>query len=87
MKMSPVTKQLITESLLKATIRAPSRFNLPPSSLRVALEQMCKIFPQDKSVQIRSLRLAGVHAEEIKPQQESSQLIFHIHGGAFISVP
>ncbi|WP_312085889.1 alpha/beta hydrolase [Acinetobacter variabilis] len=83
MKMSPVTKQLITESLLKATIRAPSRFNLPPSSLRVALEQMCKIFPQDKSVQIRSLRLAGVHAEEIKPQQESSQLIFHIHGGAF----
>lgn len=44
---------------------------------------MCKIFPQDKSVQIRSLRLAGVHAEEIKPQQESSQLIFHIHGGAF----
>ncbi|PWF33233.1 esterase, partial [Yersinia pestis] len=64
-------------------IRAPSKFNLPPSSMRIALEQMCKLFPQDKTVQIRSLRLAGLRAEEIKPQQESTQLIFHIHGGAF----
>ncbi|MCO8072948.1 alpha/beta hydrolase [Acinetobacter lwoffii] len=83
MKISPLTKQLITESFLKTAIRAPSRFSLPPSSMRIALEQMCKLFPQDKTVQIRSLRLAGLHAEEIKPQQESTQLIFHIHGGAF----
>ncbi|MCO8045162.1 alpha/beta hydrolase [Acinetobacter bohemicus] len=83
MKMSPLTKQLITESFLKAAIRAPSRLNLPPSSLRIALEQLCKLFPQDPSVQIRSLRLAGLRAEEIKPQQQSTQMIFHIHGGAF----
>lgn len=83
MKINPLTKQLITENILKATIRMPSRFTLPVNSMRTALEQMCKLFPQDKTVQIRSLRLAGLRAEEIKPQQESTQLIFHIHGGAF----
>src|SRR5690606_19363006 len=83
MKISPLTKQLITESILKTVIRAPSRFNLPPSSMRIALEQTCTTCPQDKTVQIRSVRLAGLRAQEIKPQQESTQLIFHIHGGAF----
>ncbi|QOW48417.1 alpha/beta hydrolase [Acinetobacter sp. YH12138] len=83
MKISPLTKQLITESILKTTIRGPSQFNLPPNTLRFALEQMCRAFPQNPDVQIRPIRLASLKAEEIKPQQASTQLIFHIHGGAF----
>ncbi|WP_180145719.1 alpha/beta hydrolase [Acinetobacter sp. YH12052] len=83
MKISPLTKQLITESILKTTIRGPSQFNLPPNTLRFALEQICRAFPQNPDVQIRPIRLAGLKAEEIKPQQASTQLIFHIHGGAF----
>lgn len=83
MKISPLKKQLITESILKTIIRGPSQFNLPPNTLRFALEQMCRAFPQNPDVQIRPIRLAGLKAEEIKPQQASTQLIFHIHGGAF----
>jgi len=83
MKIDPLWKQLITESILKTAIRKPSQFNLPPNSIRFALEQMCRVFPSNKDVEIRSLRLAGLRAEEIKPQGESTQLILHIHGGAF----
>lgn len=83
MKISPLWKQLITESILKTTIRKPSQFNFPPNSIRFVLEQMCRAFPSSKEVQIKPLRLAGLRAEEIKPQSESSQLILHIHGGAF----
>lgn len=83
MKIDPLWKQLITESILKTAIRKPSQFNLPPNSIRFALEQMCRVFPSNKDVEIRSIRLAGLRAEEIKPQGESTQLILHIHGGAF----
>ncbi|MAK29242.1 alpha/beta hydrolase [Acinetobacter sp.] len=76
-------KQYLTEAVLKPTIRAPSRFSLPPATLRVALNQMCRVFPLNKEVSIRPIRLAGIRAEEIKPQSSSTQLIFHIHGGAF----
>ncbi len=76
-------KQYITEAILKAAIRTPSQFTLPPTTLRIALEQMCRVFPVNKEVQIRPIRLAGLNAEEIKPQSSSTQLIFHIHGGAF----
>ncbi len=83
MKISPLWKQLITESFLKATIRLPSQFNLAPSSARSAIEQMCRLFPQNKNVRIRPIRLAGLRAEEIKPYNDVTQLILHIHGGAF----
>lgn len=83
MKINPLLKQYITESFLKTSLRFPSRLNLPPTVLRIALEQLCKIFPQSKHVDIRKLRIAGIRAEEIKSQAESTQLIFHIHGGAF----
>ncbi|OTG58958.1 esterase [Acinetobacter sp. ANC 3903] len=83
MKIDPVWKQLITESFLKTTIRTPSQFNLPPSTARFAIEQMCRLFPQNKDVSIRPLRLAGLHAEEIKPVNEATQLILYVHGGAF----
>ncbi len=85
MKINPMWKQIITEQFLKTTIRKPSQFNLPPNSVRFALEQMCRLFPMQKSVQVRALRLAGLHAEELKPQNAATQLIFHIHGGAFFS--
>ena len=84
MKINPLLKQYITESILKTSFRFPSRFNLPPVALRVALEQMTRIIPQPKNVEIRSLLIAGIRAEEILPKPETTQLIFHIHGGAFI---
>ncbi|OTG85032.1 alpha/beta hydrolase [Acinetobacter sp. ANC 4648] len=83
MKINPALKQYITETVLKTSFKIPSRFNLPPTSLRFALEQLTKVFPQRKDVQIRSLRIAGIHAEEIKPQAKTTQMILHIHGGAF----
>ena len=83
MKISPLWKQVFTERLLKATIRTPSQFNLPPDAMRFAIEKLCWAFPQNKEVKIRPLKLAGLRAEEIKPQAEATQLILHIHGGAF----
>ncbi len=83
MKLSPLTKQLITEAFLKTAIRAPSQLNLPPGAMRFALEQLCRAIPKNPDVQIRRLRIAGLRAEELKPQRQATQLIFHIHGGAF----
>ncbi|MFW2068252.1 alpha/beta hydrolase fold domain-containing protein, partial [Acinetobacter johnsonii] len=56
---------------------------LPPATARFAIEQLARVFPQRKDVQIRPLRIAGIRAEEIKPQAQSTQMILHIHGGAF----
>lgn len=83
MKFNPALKQYITESILKTTFKMPSRLSIPPTAVRFALEQLTRVFPQRKDVKIRSLRLAGIPTEEIKPQASSTQLIFHIHGGAF----
>ncbi|MCU4490766.1 alpha/beta hydrolase [Acinetobacter ursingii] len=83
MKINTMWKQYITEAFLKTVIRTPSQFSLPPSTTRTALDQLCRIFPVNKEVHIRPIRLAGIKAEEIKPQSSSTQLIFHIHGGAF----
>ena len=83
MKINPALKQYFTESILKASFKYPSRFNLSPSTMRFSIEQLSRIFPQRKDVHIRNLRIAGVRAEEIKPQAHSTQMILHIHGGAF----
>lgn len=83
MKINPVFKQYITESILKTGFRFPSRLSLPPAVLRSVLNQFTRIFPQPKGVTFRSLRMAGIRAEEILPKAETTQLIFHIHGGAF----
>lgn len=83
MKIDPLFKQLATEKLLKTTIRAPSRLNLPPNSVRFALEQMSRVFPKSDQVSIRELKLTGLKVEEIKAQDEATQLILYIHGGAF----
>ena len=81
MKFGTVWKYYFTESLLKATIRTPSQFHLAPNALRPLLDQLCRLFPQNPTVQIRPLRLAGVRGEEITAQASATQLIFHIHGG------
>ncbi|MDV2438250.1 alpha/beta hydrolase [Acinetobacter gerneri] len=83
MNIDPAIKQFLTEKILKVSFKAPSRMNLSPTFMRAALEQMSKVFPQSKNVQLRPVRIAGIHAEEIKPQSKSTQMIFHIHGGAF----
>ena len=83
MKINPFLKQDFTESILKTSFKFPSRFNLPPTVARFALERLSRVFPQPKGVKLRQLRIAGVRAEEIKPQAHTSQMIFHIHGGAF----
>ena len=83
MKINTMWKQYLTEAFLKTAIRTPSQFNLPPTTIRLALDQLCRVFPVNKEVRIRPIRLAGIKAEEIKPQSSSTQLIFHIHGGAF----
>lgn len=83
MKINPLMKQFITEAILKTSFKMPSRLNLPPIAVRFALEQLTRVFPQPKDVVLRSLRIAGIHAEEIKPQATTTQMIFHIHGGAF----
>lgn len=78
-------KKYITEALLKTTIRAPSHLNLSPKAVRMSLEQISRIFPLNKTVEVRPIRLAGLKAEELKPQSSSTQLILHIHGGAFFT--
>ncbi|MCJ8160875.1 alpha/beta hydrolase [Acinetobacter zhairhuonensis] len=83
MNISAPWKQFITESLLKTAVRTPSQYSLPPKTLRLGLEQLCRVFPMQPDVQVRSLRLGQLNAEELKPQQQSTQLIFHIHGGVF----
>ena len=83
MNTSAPWKQFITESILKTTVRTPSQYSLPPKTLRLGLEQLCRVFPMQPDAQVRSLRLGQLNAEELKPQKQSTQLIFHIHGGVF----
>ncbi len=83
MNISNVWKYYFTETFLKTTIRKPSQLNLPATTLRPVLDQMCRVFPRQKNVSVRPIRLAGIKGEEIKPQDSATQLIFHIHGGAF----
>ena len=40
------------------------------------IDQLCRLFPKNPTVQIRPLRLAGVRGEEIKAQASATQLIF-----------
>ncbi|HGW4125166.1 TPA: alpha/beta hydrolase [Acinetobacter baumannii] len=83
MNIPNVLKYYFTETFLKTAIRKPSQLNLPPTALRPMLEQLCRAFPKQKNVNVRPIRLAGIKGEEIKAQDSATQLIFHIHGGAF----
>lgn len=83
MKINSVLKQYFTEAILKSCIRWPSQKHWSPQFLRLSLEQISKIFPIAPHINIRSLNIANMPVEEIRPQDKSTQLIFHIHGGAF----
>lgn len=52
MKISSLWKQLITESILKITVRKPSQLNCIPDALRFTLEQICRVFSSNKQAQI-----------------------------------
>lgn len=85
MKIDPLFKQLLTERVLKTTIRAPSQLNLPPNSVRFALKQMSRVFPQHPDINIRKMTISGIKVEEIKAQEQATQLILYIHGGVFFA--
>lgn len=74
----------VLEKILKTTIRFPAKQGLAPETLRKMLAPAVKMFPVDDTLQFRTLELGGMRCEEIKkPKHSASQLIFHIHGGAF----
>lgn len=81
--MHALIKQLITESVLKTTIRFPSQLDLNPKLMRLSIEQFCRVFPRHRDTQVRSLQIAGLQAEEIRNAEEATQMIIYIHGGAF----
>ena len=83
MEFGTVWKYYFTQSLLKAAVRKPSEFNIAPNVLRPVVNRLCRLLPHNNNVQIRPLRLAGIRAEEIKANPTASQIILHIHGGAF----
>lgn len=72
------------EKLLKLSIRFPSQQGLSAPALRKLLIPITHLLPVDKSLEFKRLKLAGLHCEEIRsPHEKPTQLIFHIHGGAF----
>ena len=85
MKIDPLFKQLMTERVLKTTIRTPSQFNLPPNSVRFALRQMSRVFPKHPDIEVRHLTISGIKVEEMKAQEQATQLILYIHGGVFFA--
>lgn len=83
MKINSALKQYLTELTLKSVVRWPSQRKLSPQLLRFSLEQISKVFPIAEHIDIRQLKIANVHVEEIRPQARNTQLILHIHGGVF----
>ncbi|GAA5012933.1 alpha/beta hydrolase [Acinetobacter puyangensis] len=83
----PKTSQLTTfaiEKILKATIKFPSEQGLSANTLRKLLVPTSKLLPVNRSLHFKKLHLAGMPCEEIKVRNEDpTQMIFHIHGGAF----
>lgn len=77
-------KHYLLEKILKTTVKFPSQQGLSAQTLRSLMDKATFIFPIDKSLQFKTLRIAGVTCEEIKQRnEEPTQLLFHIHGGAF----
>lgn len=77
-------KRYILEKILKTTVKLTSQQGLSAKTLRSLMDASTAIFPVDKSLQFKSLNISGIHCEEIKKRNSSpTQMIFHIHGGAF----
>lgn len=83
----PKTSQLKTfaiEKILKATLKLPSEQGFSTTTLRKLLVPASKLLPVNRSLHFKKLHLAGMACEEIKIRNETpTQMIFHIHGGAF----
>ena len=77
-------KRYLIEKLLKLTVKFPSTQGLAYPTLRQLMDKATVLFPVDKTLQFKTLKLAGLTCEEIKKRnEEPTQLLFHIHGGAF----
>jgi hypothetical protein len=74
-------KILFYRNISKTAIRTQVSL-IYPNALRPFLNNFV-VISKTKSVTVRPIRLAGVKGEEIKAQDSATQLIFHIHGGAF----
>lgn len=83
MKLNSLVKYYAAETLLKTSFKLPSRLNISPKTLRFGLTQLSKCLPKPTGVHIRKLNIAGIAAEEIRATKHNTQLILHIHGGAF----
>ena len=81
--MNSALKQYITKNTLKAARQLQSHLTLPPATLRLTLDQLCKIFPIAQNIEIKKINIAGVHTEQLKAANASQKIILHIHGGAF----
>lgn len=77
-------KNYFIEKILKSTVKFSSQQGLSAKTLRTLTQQVTRVLPVDKSLQFKRLTIAGLACEEIKIKQtDATQLIFHIHGGAF----
>lgn len=77
-------KTYAIEKLLRMCVHFPSRQGLTASVLRGLMSKAGRIFPVDQRLAFRQLHLAGMQCEEIRHKRDSAtQLIIHIHGGAF----
>lgn len=84
MKYSNLGKHVLVSSILKNSVRRPSRLGLPIGLMRQSMKQLCRVFPMPRDMQIKRMRIAGCTTEWIQPKKlTSSQVILHIHGGAF----
>lgn len=77
-------KRYAIEKLLKAIVKFPSQQGLSANTLRNLTAQATRLFPVDKSLHFKKLTLAGMPCEEVRIRNSAAtQMIFHIHGGAF----
>lgn len=84
MPASNPLKTFAIEKILRMCVHFPSRQGLSPFVLRRMMDKAGFFFPVDKRLAFRQLELAGMQCEEIRHKRDpATQLIFHIHGGAF----
>ena len=77
-------KYFVIEKALRTLVHFPSRQGLSAQTLRMILAKATKLFPVDQRLAFREISLAGMRCEEIRHRKApATQLIFHIHGGAF----
>lgn len=86
MKVPEHLKQWIIEQVLKKGFKSLSKHEqVPTSILRHSMNLSAELLKLEPNVLIRSCRLAGCPAEQFNAtnKRSSSQVILHVHGGAF----